>query len=411
MNLRFASSEYARSGGFSYQSFLLWEFGYVAILMLWAYTGDSELVKLVANGYAFALVLRVGIVLLAQANRLDHASRVLMCFVLFFAVANLIVNMDDAQVGETIKILSIFMFYFAGLTTDEEYFESAPNLWLAALFVGVPVLGALFDLYRGGGAASSDFNEQTLSFFANRNNAVAFAVVSSWALVLGGVKRWLIVVYLAACVFAFKTLGALLAITVAIYLLYPGCFSILPNLAVGAALTAFYVEFNENLDILSRASTAWHSLNSVLAVSGGVWGLSKLDYAQIYLASGTSDISLVFRLKHWVNLIGLYMDGPLINQLFGFGVGSSVRLTDLKLVPHNDYMRFFFELGPGLFICFVTLNVLILRKIGRQFTGIPVVFICIYFLSDNLVNNFLVMSFLYFTAGALSSSVRRSELN
>jgi hypothetical protein len=119
---------------------------------------------------------------------------------------------------------------------------------------------------------------------------------------------------------------------------------------------------------------------------------------------------LVFRLKHWVNLIGLYMDGPLINQIFGFGVGGSVRLTDIRLVPHNDYIRFFFELGPGLFICFVALNVLIMRKIGRRFIGIPVVFTCIYYLSDNLVNNFLVMSFLYFTAGALSSSARRSEL-
>jgi hypothetical protein len=271
----------------------------------------------------------------------------------------------------------------------------------------VPVLSALFDLYRGGGALNSELNEQTLSFFANRNNAVAFTVISSWTLMLGGVKRWLIVGYLFACVLAFKTLGALLAIAFAFYLIYPG-FNILRNLVVGAAAAAFYFEFDDDLEILSRASTAWRSLNSVLAESGGVWGLSKMNYGQIYTAAGTSDLSLIFRLKHWVNLIGLYMDGPLVNQLFGFGVGSSVELTEQKLVPHNDYLRFFFELGPGLFICFVVLNFLILRRMGAHFISMPAIFIFIYFFSDNLVNNFLVMSFFYFTAGALSSSIRRS---
>ncbi|SED08134.1 hypothetical protein SAMN02787142_2513 [Burkholderia sp. WP9] len=409
MNVRSVSGEYARSG-FSYQSLLLWEFSYVAILLLWAFTGQADALKLVANGFAFAVVLRVGVVLLAQTSRLDRASCVLMCFVLFFAVANLIVNVGEAQIGETIKILSIFMFYFAGQTTDEEYFENTPSFSLVALFVAVPVLSALFDLYRGGAAPNSELNEQTLSFFANRNNAVAFTVISSWTLMLAGVKRWLIVGYLAACVLAFKTLGALMAIAMALYLVYPG-FNILRNLIIGAAVAGFYVKFDDDLEILARASNAWRSLNSVLAESNGVWGLSRLDYGQIYTAAGTSDISLIFRLKHWVNLIGLYMDGPLVNQIFGFGVGSSVELTEQKLVPHNDYLRFFFELGPGLLICFVLLNLMILRRIGAHFISIPAIFLFIYFFSDNLVNNFLVMSFFYFTAGAISSSARRSRVN
>jgi hypothetical protein len=413
MNVSSATREYAPSG-FSYKSLLLWEFGYVAILTVWAFTGQGEALKLIANGFAFALVLRVAMVLFAQASRLDRGSRLMICCVIFFGAANLLVNIDDAQIGDTIKILSIFMFYLAGLTTDEEYFEKAPSLLLAALFVGIPVVGALFDLYRGDTASNLPFNEQTLSFFWNRNNAVAFVVISSWTLMLAGVKRWLIVAYLVAAVIAFKTLGALVAIVFAFYLVYAG-FSLLRNLVVGsaaiAAATAFYFEFDGNLEILSRASTAWRSLNNVLAESGGVWGLAKMDYAQIYLAAETNDISLIFRLKHWVNLLNLYADGPLINQLFGFGVGSSVQLADLKLVPHNDYLRFFFELGPGLFICFVILNFMILKRIGGYFISIPALFIFIYFFSDNLVNNFLVMSFFYFTAGALSSKRTAFQVN
>lgn len=402
MDLKIVDSGYARGSGFSYRSLLRWEFGYVVILMIWAYAGRSEPVKLLANLYAFGLVLRVGMLLVVQAHRLDRASAILMGFVLFFAAANLAVNASSEDIGETIKILSLFMFYFAGQTTDEDYFEDSPSRWLAVVFVAVPVLSALVDLYRGGAAPNSDLNEQTLSFFANRNNAVAFTVISSWTLMLAGVSRTLIVVYLAATVLAFKTLGALAAVSIAFYLLYPGIFSVTRNLLIAAVVSGIYLLFGDDLEILSRASTAWRSLNSVLAESGGVWGLSHLDFADIYTASGTSDVSLIFRLKHWVNLLTLYSDGPLLNQLFGFGVGSSVDMTELKLVPHNDYLRFLFELGPGLFLCFVALNLLILKRTGRKFLAMPLVFIFIYFFSDNLVNNFLVMSFLYFTAGAIS---------
>jgi hypothetical protein len=105
------------------------------------------------------------------------------------------------------------------------------------------------------------------------------------------------------------------------------------------------------------------------------------------------------------------MDGSFTHQLFGFGVLTSTQLTDEKLLPHNDYLRFAFELGPGLLLCFVAMNVLILKETFARFISIPAIFLCIYFFSDNLINNLVVMSFFYFTAGALVGRRRRLAAN
>lgn len=393
------------SSVFSSRSLLRWEFSYVLVLLVWAFTGRSEILKAVSNTFALLFVVRVAWVLISRAGYLERSSRVLAFFVILFGAANLVVNATHAQFTETIKILSVFMFYFAGETMGPSYFERRPSFTLSMLFVFVPLLTALVDLYRVGGG--DGINEQPLSIFANRNNAVAFAVVASWTLLHAGVRRSMIVGYLVASVVAFKTLGALVAIAIALYLIYlgPG----LIGLVIASSFAYFFFDaFGDKFEILTRAQTAWHSLGSVLADAGGVWGLAKADYAQIYMAAGTSDISLIFRLKHWVNLIYLYQDASPIHQLFGLGVGSSEALTEMRLVPHCDYLRFIFELGPGVFACFAILNFTIVRRLGGQFLSIPVVFLCIYFFSDNLVTNLPVMSLFYFTAGAIVSSARRS---
>lgn len=393
------------AGTFSSQSLLRWEFGYVVVLLVWAFSGHSEALKALSNACALVFVLRIAYLLTTRIGYLTHGARVLGCFVLLFGTANFLFNADHAQLVEGIKILSLFMFYFAGETMDDSYFEKRPSFALVVLFVAVPLLTALIDLYRVGGG--DGINEQPLSIFANRNNAVAFAVVSSWTLILAGVRRWMIVGYLVVCVLAFKTLGALVAIAIALYFIYFGL-NVGRMLVAGAIPVVIYETLGDKLEILNRAQSAWHSLNAVLAESGGLWGLAKLDYGRIYMAAGTSDISLIFRLKHWVNLIMLYQHASPLQQLLGLGVGSSEALTDMRLVPHSDYMRFIFELGPGMFLCFVVLNLTIMRRLGGYFISIPAVFLIIYFCSENLVTNFPVMSFFYFTAGAMVSSARRS---
>jgi hypothetical protein len=74
MDARIAEVEHAQSR-FSYRSFLCWEFGYVLILLLWSTTGKGDGLKLLSNCYALAFMLRVGVMVLARAHRLDGVKR------------------------------------------------------------------------------------------------------------------------------------------------------------------------------------------------------------------------------------------------------------------------------------------------------------------------------------------------
>ena len=71
----------------------------------------------------------------------------------------------------------------------------------------------------------------------------------------------------------------------------------------------------------------------------------------------------------------------LATTLVGFGVGASVELTPMGMVPHNDYLRLFFECGLFVFISFVSLIGHMNRNIGLNFRLIPFFTISLYFIS------------------------------
>lgn len=390
-----------RSSEFSFRTLIRWEFSYVLILLIWAMSQGNTVLKSFCDGFAMLMLLRVAVLLISRFGELDAASRVLMGATAFFASVNLLVNLGQEEIGEGIKILSIFLFFFAGTTVSDRFFDDMPKRIMVLLFVGLPVGTALFDLYAG--PALGPLDEMSLSFFANRNNAILFSVVSSWALMLTGMRRSFIVFYLIGCALAFKTIGGLVAIAIALYLVYLG-FNVVRVLVLGGFVALSSTLLDGSLEVLSRATSSWKSLHRVLDAAGGFWNISKMSYGEIYEAAQTSDISLIFRLKHWMNVLSLWTDGSALHQLFGFGVSQTLVLTDVKLLPHNDYLRFFFELGPGTFLCFVGMNLLILKRVGIRFVAIPIIFLFIYLFSDNIVNNFLVMSFFYFLAGAISSA-------
>ncbi|MBN3845221.1 hypothetical protein G3N58_00030 [Paraburkholderia sp. Ac-20342] len=406
MDLHAAAGLTHSSQRFSYLSLLRWEFGYILILLIWSLSGGSDALKLASDAYAIAFVLYIGILLATRIHQLDRTCTILLGFTAFFSLGNLTLNAGQENIGESLKILAIFLFFLAGTTTEADFLERAPGRLMVVLFVALPVAFSLRDLY--GGSSFDPLDEISLSFFANRNNAILFAVVSSWTLMLGGARHWIVTLYLLACAIAFKTLGAMLAILLALYLVYLG-FNVLRIVLLGSLAAAFVMLFGSELEVVTRATVAFTSLSRVMDQAGGLWGLGAMSYEEIYEAVGTSDISLIFRLKHWINLFTLYADGSLTQQLFGFGVTSSLRLTDLKLLPHNDYIRFFFELGPGMLACFIAMNVLIVRRMGIRFLSIPAIFLFIYFFSDNIVNNFLVMSLFYFLAGMFSRHIESSE--
>jgi O-antigen ligase len=121
----------------------------------------------------------------------------------------------------------------------------------------------------------------------------------------------------------------------------------------------------------------------------------------------STDLSFIFRLKHWVNLFDIMARGSISDLLFGHGVDSSILLSEHHLLAHNDYLKYFFELGLLGGVAFLSLITLILYRCGRCWNTVPLLTIAIYFVCENLVNNYLAMMIFYFCAGAFIA--RRKE--
>ncbi|CAN7749054.1 hypothetical protein [Caballeronia sp. LjRoot31] len=396
---------------YSYRSFFMLEFGYVFLLLVFYATQFSDMSKDLANVYAVVILAWMILCLTSGIHRLPGRDIYILFGILVLLAINISVNINSTNLLDAVKIGAIFLFYFAGKSTRSDHFDKLPGKLLVRVFVLLPVFISIFDLYFRGQATGDAIGDTTVAFFSNRNNAVLYSVVSCWILALANVNRWMILAYMVGCALVFKTLGALVAVGVAIYLVYFGL-NFLKLMAIAVIFLALYFAIGPELSELSvfgRMQDAMSGVTGALSASGGLLGLDRMNYGELAHAAGTTDISFIFRLKHWINIINIYDTGSIWHQLFGFGVDSSLDLTDLNLLPHNDYLRFFFELGPGLFSAFLGLNALIVWRIGRTLLMIPAIFIFVYCFSENIVNNFLVMTLFYYMAGALTA--QRPRLN
>src|SRR5690606_6882954 len=86
-------------------------------------------------------------------------------------------------------------------------------------------------------------------------------------------------------------------------------------------------------------------VQSLVLLHEGAINLRAVTFGQLVEILGTTDLSFLFRLKHWLNLWDLYASASGYEWLFGLGIGSSVALSSIGMVPHNDYLRMLFECG------------------------------------------------------------------
>jgi hypothetical protein len=141
----------------------------------------------------------------------------------------------------------------------------------------------------------------------------------------------------------------------------------------------------------------------------GTINLNTATYADLVRILNTTDLSFIFRLKHWLNLLNIFQNGSGFDWMFGFGIGSSVALSDIRLVPHNDYLRYLFETGYISLIGFTTIILTMIYNCGRRWESVPLFTVAIYFFSENLINNYLAMSIFYFCAGVIVLRIKLNE--
>ena len=379
------------------------QFTAYVLLFALAVVAQSGLLKVIANVYA---VVIFGLVAFAWMTRAHPASRwataVVVCWLVYMTgiACSLIVNPSNILWGDLVKLSLAPAFLIFGAAFERS--RGAAFLWqrpivrvLFGLLVVVPLLTWAAQLVQSG--FQVDGVRET-SIFANRNNAAVYAVtlLGIYTVITGKPLRSLLL-FMAVGVM-FGTLGVLLAVVIALALTVARPRELALLLALVVAAAAGYA-LAPTFGPFARITPV---VDSVRLLLEGRINLHSVTFAELVLALKTSDLSFIFRLKHWVDLLSEFARADAYHWLFGFGVGSSIRLSDMHLVPHNDYLRYLFEFGVVTLAGFVGMIGLVLARCGRRWETVPLLVVVVYLFSENLTTNYTAIAFFYFTAGVLS---------
>lgn len=375
---------------------------YITVLLLNRYSGIEALIYL--GHIVIAILIIFAIVGLFRKGKIKLDKSIGLSVIATLSIlATLAFIQKGTQIAETIKIASVFIFYLAGRQIYSKCGTDTLTLpkISSAYFLAIPMAACALEYLLS-------FNSTSISIFANRNNAVLFAVVSSALLTLQNTNKNLVTYYVLACTLLFKTLGALLAAVVAI-----AASNLEPKRLLWISLTliptlTLIMVFKEHIPILERLANTLMGARDIF--SGNIIEDTRnTSYAEAVLITGSTDISYFFRIKHWIELLDLYFSGSYINMIFGYGVNSSPHMTSLNLLPHNDYLRFLIELGFIPTFCFLFLNATLALNLRKTAVAVPCIFLTLYFFTENIINNFTVMAFYYYLAGALISAQQNDK--
>ena len=389
------------------------QFTAYVLLMGLAYTAQSGLIKALGNVYA---VVIFGLVAFAWATRRyppsGWSTAVVLSYVVYLTgiTCSVVVNPGHIDWGDLVKISLVPAFLVFGAAFERGRAANAePVLWrrsdvrvMLALLIAVPLATWGAQLLQSG--FEIDGIRET-SIFANRNNAAVYAVtvLALVAAILGRPVRSLIL-FMAAGVM-FGTLGVLLAVVIALALTVarPRELLVLGLLVVAAG--AGYMIWPEEKPFVRFTPV----IDSIRYIVDGRIKLHSTTFGELVLLLKTQDLSFVFRLKHWVDLLAVWSAADAYHWLFGFGVGSAVRESELRMVPHNDYLRLLFEFGLVTLTAFVAMLALVFFRLGRRWETVPLLAVAIYLFSENLVTNYTAMAFFFFSAGVLAERVARER--
>jgi hypothetical protein len=389
------------------------QFAAYVLLMGLAFTAQSGLIKALGNVYA---VVIFGLVAFAWAMRRyppsNWSTAVVLSYVVYLTgiTCSVAVNPDQIEWGDLVKISLVPAFMIFGAAFERgRVARGEPVLWqrggvrvMLVLLIVVPLATWGAQLLQSG--FQIDGIRET-SIFANRNNAAVYAVtvLAMVTAIMGRPVRSLLV-FMAVGVM-FGTLGVLLAVIIALALTVARPRELLTLGILIAALCAGYLIWPEEKPFVRFTPV----IDSIRYIIDGRIKLHSTTFGELVLLLKTQDLSFVFRLKHWVDLLAIWSQSDVYHWLFGFGVGSALLQSDMRMVPHNDYLRLLFEFGLVTLAGFLAMLALVFGRLGRRWETVPLLAVTIYLFSENLIHNYTAMAFFFFSAGVLAERVARER--
>jgi hypothetical protein len=341
-------------------------------------------------GYAVGVVLlaySVRVAIVTRSN--DPAGRVYLtcaCLVTFLGV---LYNWPAVQPVDILKYLSIYIFYAAGRASG----GPVRPVELRCIYV----LAALPIVFLLGGS-SKIYDSDSIAYLPNANTMVLYYSAMLFAIAPLYGNYVILLQFINAAVM--NKIGAIVATVVAVgmWVVFPlRRESIIGLILVGIAGVIALV-----LGAFDRAIGAFEGLMFVYRLDPST--VASMSYKELVHLTGSTDLSGFFRLIHWTNIWDLYSDGGVGTWLLGYGPGQTVPLTYAELVPHNDYLRILAEYGVINLMIFAGFLVHVRRGLATGGTQVLFIVLCVYFFSENLLDNFTSMALYFAYAGRAAAA-------
>jgi len=300
----------------------------------------------------------------------------------------------EASLGYLVKYsaLLLLILIFTSLRLPP-LFRARTRSWGLWTTVGILVLG----LGLSGGGAGARLN----GIFINPNNFALAALSILFFVDHERDSRWFIVLMHAlviTLILLSGTTGALLGYCVGLYVVVARtryaviAHSVLVTLAL--LLTLFMLASQHlNPDVFARMGLLGKMMMKAYVMQSvytEMFSDAKINYWQIgQQYGGAESTSAVWRIMHWRDTLAAWGNASPLVLLLGFGVGSSEII--MGILPHNDYLRFLFEVGVLGLLTNGMIWWLLFRAAQPSIRWVCAI-IAAYCFTENNLDNFLVMS-------------------
>jgi hypothetical protein len=351
----------------------------------------SNLFNIISNAVSL-LLIAYSLYLVLIAGNGSGFYKVLLVLTFVFVGGSYLANIGSFEIADALKYVSLYSFYVAGRSVPG-HFRVAEKRCIYAL----AALPLIFKLVGETKIYTGLEYPDVFSYFPNTNTAALYFSALFFALTPWFGNRVLVLQFINAAVM--NRVGPALATIVAV-----GMWAIFPlRLQVFVAFFLLVIGglFAFELGALDRLVTGLNAMALIWTLEPST--VARMPAKQLIELTGTTDMSAFFRITHWSNIWDIYSSLGLGGILFGYGAGQTGVLTVLPLPPHNDYLRILAEYGLFNFLVFVPFVLSIALTIKQQAARILFTVLLIYFLSENLLDNFTSMALFFSYAGRFTS--------
>lgn len=328
---------------------------------------------------------------------------------LIFVLFNVFLN--KMGFTEILKIIGSQLFLIVGmLSLNKIEIRKNKKIIYIGVLVFIPILVLLLEMLN----LIAHKNELS-SIFINKNNAILYFLSLTPLLYYFEFKKRTLIIYIFIMTILFKTMGALLAFILAVIFIYKklNFKTLIYFMLVSITIPFIFIWLKDaNFSAIDRIINVVDIIQTLFS-KYSLKELANLQYGKAVELTGSSDLSFLFRIKHWSDIIQYYLNANWYEQLLGIGIGNIPNVTKMELVAHNDFLKLIVEFGPLYFVLYIIIMFKILKSIIKTypFVSIPLLTIFIYFGTENLMNNFLAMSFFYYFLGIYYTKSRRKIEN